>query len=261
MISVWKAILIGLLQGLTEFLPVSSSGHIALMEHYLAFNPEGGIMFSVILHAGTLLATIVVFRKTIAELLGYLFFEAPRVIAANGFRSAFMSDRRGAMILFIFVGSIPTGIIGFLFEDRLEAMSSSIPFVCIALAITGGIVFSTRYIERMKIRKQGLSVATALLIGFAQGVAITPGISRSGSTISAGMWAGLDRRASGEFSFLLSLPAIMGALILEMRDIADASAASIPAGACPCCSIARTSTAKRCRSSRRSLPSSAAPGA
>jgi len=149
-------------------------------------------------------------------------------MATNGFRSAFMSDRRGAMILFIFVGSIPTGIIGFLCKERLEAMSSSIPFVCIALAITGGIVFSTRYIERMKIRKQGLSITTALLIGFAQGVAITPGISRSGSTISTGMWVGLDRRASGEFSFLLSLPAIMGALILEMRDIADASAASIP---------------------------------
>jgi len=223
-----KSAILGLLQGLTEFLPISSSGHIVLAQHYLHFNVESNLSFVAVLHMGTLVATILVFRKAIYEMVRHILKEAPRRAPNEGIRAVFWNDPRGRLISAIIIGSIPTAIIGALFKDMLERIFVNVLFVTVALALTGALIYSTRFIPASRRGSRGHGFWTAIIVGTVQGIAIAPGISRSGSTITAGLWMGLDRGEAGEYSFLLSIPAITGALLLSLKDISTLPKGEIP---------------------------------
>jgi len=214
--EIWKCMFLGLVQGLTEFLPVSSSGHIVLLKHYLNYHESYPILVEVTLHLGTLLAIFFVYSKKIFELVKYLFTEAPGRMFRSGFSSAMWGDTRGKMIVLLIVGSIPSAIFGYFFRDLFEGLFSNVPATSAALIITGTLLYSTRFIPEKIKGKRSLGARMAFIIGTIQGLAITPGISRSGSTISAGMWGGLDRERAADFSFLLSIPSIIGATVFVL---------------------------------------------
>lgn len=217
-----KAIILGIVQGLSEFLPISSSGHLVLFQEILDFNP-GGLAFEVFVHFGTLIAVVIVFRDDIWQMLRYL----PGVPAfiMSGFKVNSQEDQYRAMTTFIVIGSIPAGLIGIFFKDNLEQLFNSTALVLLALFFTGLILFSARFTRENPDRKF-MNIFHAIIIGFAQAFAIIPGISRSGSTIVTGLWMGLGRDLTARFSFLLSAPVILGATLLQTRDLV----ANPPAG-------------------------------
>ncbi|MBU2552292.1 MAG: undecaprenyl-diphosphate phosphatase [Proteobacteria bacterium] len=225
-----KAVTLGLIQGLTEFLPVSSSGHLVLGQHLFGIK-EPEILFDVLLHLGTLAAVFIVFRRDIASLVRE-FFRLPtrlknRAVAAEAWRTE--DDFR--LLILIVAGSVPTALIGLLFKDIFESLFASTRAVGLALIVTGVVLFLTRWSAGARGRKTGaFRAGDALIVGLAQGLAITPGLSRSGLTISTGLYLGLDRDLAARFSFLLSIPAIFGALILQLRSAAPTSFSPLDMG-------------------------------
>lgn len=196
-------LLLAVVQGLTEFLPVSSSGHLVLFQHFLGTR-EGDVFFDIILHVGTLGSILVVYRSEIFRLL------------------KFDKDAVGYLIS-LAVGTLPAVVLGLLFKTRIEELFHSPMFAACGLLVTAVALFSTRYKDSAAPlgdpwvpRSPGLG--RALLIGVAQACAILPGISRSGSTIAAALWTGLARAEAARFSFLLSIPAVGGALVLQLLD-------------------------------------------
>ncbi len=219
-----EAILLGILQGLTEFLPVSSSGHLVLAQQFLGLK-EPLVFFDVMLHVGTLAAVLVAYRDAIGRLvMGGLsalgdrhFWRHPRVTLNNSPDLKF--------IWLILLGSIPTGVIAVVFKSQLESFFEEVRIVSIMLILTGAILQLPR-LRREKVDSpedatQSLKTWHAPLIGIAQGCAITPGISRSGTTISLGLFLGIPAKTAAEYSFLLSIPAILGAVVLKVRDLGD----------------------------------------
>lgn len=197
----YQAIILGVIQGLTEFLPVSSSGHLVIAQSLIPGFSQPGVLFDVILHAGTLLAVVLYFRKRIISL-----------------------DKR--MFLFLMLGSIPAGFVGFLFKDFLEDLFSNPQAVGVALLATGVMNWAVDTVKR-KTHKQSLPLrgnekrigwVDTVVVGVFQAIAIIPGISRSGSTIFAGVWQGIKKEDAAEFSFLLSIPAVGGAIFLQLLD-------------------------------------------
>jgi len=188
-----KYILLGTLQGITEFLPVSSSGHLVIMQKILGIAGQG-LVISLVLHLGTALALIIFFFK---DILGVL--------------------RNLKLIFFIIVVTIITFAIYKLGRDFFESLFSSPKLVALALIFTGIILILTR--KFMEAKRNNLSMKDALILGFAQGVAIIPGISRSGITISTLLFRKIDRETSFRFSFLASVPAVLGAGILKIKEI------------------------------------------
>jgi undecaprenyl-diphosphatase len=207
---------LGAVQGLTEFLPVSSSGHLVVFQNLLGFR-EPELLLDVFLHVGTLLAVCLYFRsdikKMVLETVHVLYRrgQGPRPSGPGG------APSHAALVWWVFVGSIPTGIIGIAFKSSLERFFGSVPFVGAMLVVTGLILLATRFTPRNRITRERIGYATALAVGVAQGLAILPGISRSGATIACGILCGLDREVAGRFSFLLSIPAIVGALGLQVQ--------------------------------------------
>lgn len=219
-----EAILLGILQGLTEFLPISSSGHLVLAQMFLGLK-EPLIFFDVMLHVGTLAAVLVVYRGAIwklttgglSTLTDTQFWRQPA--------SAFNTSTELRFIWLILIGSIPTGLIAVLFKTELESFFHEVRLVSVMLILTGIIL------QLPRLRKQEVDNADtptgklrawhAPLIGIAQGGAITPGISRSGTTISLALFLGIPAKTAAEYSFLLSIPAILGAVVLKMRDIEE----------------------------------------
>ena len=235
--STFDAAILGLLQGLTEFLPVSSSGHLVLFGHWLGVEQAASsVLFDVLLHLATLAAVLVVYAKDAwrATLAG---FDALKALPSQG-RAAFgigqdestfdqpMIDAR--LALFVVVATIPTGIIGVVFKDPLEALFHAPKTAAWALIATALILFSTLLTQK-RLGKTGPDdnaklryspgLWDALIIGTLQGVAIIPGISRSGTTISSALWRRIDGEAAARASFLMSVPAIIGAVILELRHV------------------------------------------
>ena len=199
MISYLQAILLGIVQGITEWLPISSSGHLVLFQQW--FGLKVPVAFDVILHVGTLMVVLLVFWKDILKIFKSLF--------------KWQWDKNTKLLLFIILGSIPTGIIGLVFHDWLISLFSSILVVGIALLFTGAIV----YLSKFPKKDEKLNWWKAVIVGVVQGLAIIPGISRSGSTISFGLLMKVKRSEIAKFSFLLSVPAIMGAAILEGKNL------------------------------------------
>ncbi len=213
-----EAVLLGVIQGLTEFLPISSSGHLVLFQRLVGLT-QHDIAFDVVVHLGTLLSVITIYRKTLIDLLGECL-----LILKAGTRKT----ERSKLILWIIAGSIPTAIMGLLLKDFFESLFSNLLSVGISLWITGIFLFLTKRVNRtesavtsydLKQAVETLSLKKALLIGFAQGCAIAPGISRSGMTIAAALFLGVERSTAALFSFLLAIPAVSGAALLELRDV------------------------------------------
>lgn len=206
-----ESVILAAVQGLTEFLPVSSSGHLVLAQSLFGIFPAEALVYDVVLHVATAVAAIAFYRREIAGVMRGLFppyRQAPAAIVAS---------RR--ILLLLLVASIPTGLIGFLFKDFIEGLFESVPAVAGGLFITGAILIAA---SRITPGREGLEKAPwwkAALVGLAQGIAIAPGISRSGSTIAAALFAGLRREDAVRFSFLLSIPAIAGASLLKLRDL------------------------------------------
>lgn len=226
--NIWKAILMGIIQGLTEFLPVSSSGHLVIAGILLNVNTEASPLFDVLLHVGTLAAVFTVFWQDVKS----FFVELVRLIA-DVFRRIFhhkpleMYTAR-KMVLMVIVASIPTAILGLLVQKFLQDIfMTSLIAVGLAELITAAILLYSKKLPRGKKNEEKMKYSDGVFIGIMQGVAVIPGISRSGSTVSAGIAAGLEPDFAFRFSFLVSIPAIIGAALLELFDITSADAANM----------------------------------
>lgn len=199
MMVFFKAIILGIVQGATEFLPISSSGHLAIIGGFLGF--EEGTLMATMMHAGTLLALIVYFRDDLFRII----------------LSPFKRDLEHLKLLgFLVLGCIPAVILGLFLFSHIEAIFDSPLIIGICLIVTAIILFVSGY---MKGKRQNIRFIDAILIGVSQAIAILPGISRSGATISTGTFLGLSRTESARFSFLLAVPAILGATVLEISTV------------------------------------------
>ena len=212
--GIGDSIILGLIQGLTEFLPVSSSGHLVLGKTLLGI-PEQDILFEVFVHFGTLLAVITAFRSDFV-LLVRTFFSLFHKNSLSTFGNRFTNDDGFRLMIFIILATLPAVVVGLFFEDSITAAFNDPRLVCVMLILTAIILFSTLF--KPKADKE-LNTVNSIIMGFAQALAIFPGISRSGSTISFGMFFKLDGEKAARFSFLLSIPAILGATILKSVDM------------------------------------------
>lgn len=219
-----QALILGLVQGLTEFLPVSSSGHLAIGREILGVEASEDLVFEVVVHTATVLATIVVFRKEIWKLLCGLF--------------KFKYNDETDYILKICVSMIPVFIVGVFFKDFVEDLFSSLVVVGIALMVTALLLFfsdmaSGRRAAEKGLRKDcrnGIGYGQALIVGLGQALAVVPGLSRSGTTISTGLLCGVKREAVAQFSFLMVLVPILGEAFLDVVG-GDMAASSVGTGA------------------------------
>lgn len=196
--SWWQGILLGVLQGITEFLPVSSSGHLALAQHLIPGFRQPGVVVDVLLHVGTALAIVWAERRNIGRWL----------TSRTGWR----------LIGLLVVGTAVTGVVGMALRGPATKAFSSPLAVGVCLMITGVVVFATRWLPGGSSGEADVRPSQAILVGLAQGLAVFPGISRSGTTIAAGLGAKVDRVWAARFSFLLSVPAIAAASLLELMD-------------------------------------------
>ena len=214
--SLLSSILLGLIQGLAEFLPISSSGHLAIAEHFLgqAGVPATPDFFDVLLHLGTLVAVFVAYWKDIREMIIEL-IDGVRDLARGTTPTPIPPARR--MILLIIVATLPLFAV-LPIKDWIEGLSSNIYFVAGALIVTGFLLFASDRVKKGRKTEKSATLVDVLLVGVAQAIATCPGISRSGTTITAGCFVGFDRKFAVRFSFLMSIPAILGANILTLKD-------------------------------------------
>lgn len=210
-----EAIVLGAIQGLTEFLPVSSSGHLVLFQNLFGLK-EPELLFDICLHVGTLAAVLIVFYREILDILTALVRIPGRLRSAGGIANLLAGDRSIRMALLIVVGSIPTAVIGLLFKEITDRLFGSLTIVGCMLLVTGTLLWLTRAIRSQGRPVEQTTLKDAIVIGIVQGLAILPGISRSGSTIATALFLGVDRTVAGRYSFLLSIPAIVGALALSL---------------------------------------------
>jgi undecaprenyl-diphosphatase len=207
-------LLLALVQGIAEFLPVSSSGHLALLGHFLGPGATGeGVLIGVILHLGTLCSVLVFYRTDLTRLVAGLS------------RGAGDSWR---LLLMLALASVPAAAVGLLFENRIERAFSSPLLVAVLLGVNGVVLLASGLLRRRAPGGGGPGLRQAAAGGLAQAVAILPGISRSGSTISAMAASGMAQTDAARFSFLMSIPAVAGAGLLEAREIASIDPAVIP---------------------------------
>lgn len=186
--NIAQSVFLGVLQGFTEFLPISSSGHLVLAQSWFPNFNQPGVLFDVVLHAGTLLSVLVYFRKILVKFFGNYFMQ-------------------------IVIGTIPVVVVGVIFQGAIEDMFKSVQVVAIAFLVTSLMNFLT---NKAKTKKTKISFADSLFVGFAQAFAIIPGISRSGATIFSATARKVESKTAAEFSFLLSVPAVLGANLLQL---------------------------------------------
>ena len=200
--TAWDAFLLGIVQGATEFLPVSSSGHLVIVQSLLSVSVEG-VAFEVIVHLGTLFSIMLVYRSRITELTVGVLGKDQHSLSYAGL---------------LFVATIPAGLIGILAKEPIELLFDAPAVPGIALLVTGVVLWSSRSaMGRQSLTRPTLT--SALLIGVAQACALIPGISRSGATVVAAMWLGLEAREAAAFSFLMAVPVIAGAAVLQIPDL------------------------------------------
>jgi len=215
-----QAVILGVVQGLTEFFPVSSSGHLVIFQQLFGLR-EPALLFDVCVHVGTLLAVVAYFYKDI-ERMALAFFRFLKTLAAGGAkRAAASGDPDLKMVALILVGTVPTGLLGFGFHQVADQLFASLLVVGLALLLTTGLLLATRLVKAKGRDILAFTVLGAVVVGVAQGLAVIPGVSRSGATIAACLILGLNRDTAARFSFLLSIPAILGALILSLVSGSD----------------------------------------
>ncbi len=230
--SIFQAIILGVLQGIAEFLPISSSGHLAVAQRLFGLS-DVPLLFDVMLHLATLAAVILYFRRKIARLFIILF----RWVAGKENEGAQNSPRTAPeadlltgtdelgrkTILAVIFATLVTGAIGIVTSKLIPGLPLKV--TCLGFLVTAGLlIFSAKFEKRKAAQgreEKGISILQALFIGFMQGVGTLPGISRSGSTIAGAQLTGVNRAAAGEFSFIVSIPAILGAFVLEAKDLGE----------------------------------------
>jgi undecaprenyl-diphosphatase len=196
MILLIKTLILSIIQGITEWFPVSSSGHLAILHNFFGFQ---NLAFDVFLHFAGIFALIILFRKEIISLLDV------------------RKKQNLKYILLIIIGAIPAGIMGFLFKSQIEGFFSNLLYLGIFFIISGILVYSTKFAKESE---KEINLFDSLFIGIFQAIAILPGISRSGATISSGLFRGLKKEDAVKFSFLLAIPVILGASLLELKNLA-----------------------------------------
>ena len=216
-----QAIILGIVQGLAEFLPIASAGQVVLVTHILGVTfptESGSLAFNVLLHIGTLTAVVVFFWKEVIQIIKS-FISSILDLFRGQFTNNLKDDTYKRLSWLLIIGTIPVGISGVLFTKRFEFFYNSVPAVSIFLIINGIILWSAEHVKRGNKKIKGISFKNALVIGIFESLALFPGISRSGSSISAGLFSGVDRVCAARFAFLLAIPAITGAIIVEFKDI------------------------------------------
>ena len=211
-----QAIILGIVQGLTEFLPVSSSAHLVFMTDLLGL-PQN-VAFDTILHLGTLVAVVGYFWKDVLLIISS-FISSVLDIFRGKFKAGLEEKPFKKLSWLLVIGTIPAGIAGILFQKQFEALFSDVLYVGFFLIVTGLLLWGAERVKPGTKDVKDITFKNALVIGLFQAIAIAPGISRSGATISAGLFSGLNRELAARFSFLLSIPAILGATIVQMRHI------------------------------------------
>ncbi|MBT4917076.1 undecaprenyl-diphosphatase UppP [Candidatus Peregrinibacteria bacterium] len=204
----FEALILGVLQGITEFLPISSSGHLVLGEHFLGLEMESLKTFDVLVHVGTLLAIIVYFWKDFIGLL-------------KAFFGLFLGKFDGEyvkLIGFIVIGTIPAVFLGLFGGDAIDSVFRDVKMVGLMMLLVGVVFILGEYVNK-RVKKSELTWWKAIIIGLAQALALIPGVSRSGSTIVMGLFNGIEREKAARFSFLLGMPAIAGAGLLTTLDL------------------------------------------
>ncbi|MCL2573136.1 MAG: undecaprenyl-diphosphate phosphatase [Defluviitaleaceae bacterium] len=189
-----EAIILGIIQGLAEFLPISSSGHLALGQYLFGID-EGNLVFIIVVHIGTLIPVVIVYRKAIWELIKKPFQK---------------------MTYLLIIATVPAAVVAIFFEDAIEAALTSISFLAAGFVATGLVLIGTDRLRKTSKKSDEITYLDAALIGIAQAVAVFPGISRSGSTIAASLARGINREDAAKFAFLMSIPAILGALLIQI---------------------------------------------
>ena len=211
----WMAIVLGMVQGVAEFLPISSSGHLSLLQHF--FGEEPDTLYNILLHFATLIAVCVVYWRDVVDMIVEFFRGIASLFSRQGGRGNPPEGRR--LVLLVILGTLPLFLI-LPFDDMVEGLGANPVFVSAMLLVTGCILFlSDRYGGGRKTVRTA-TVRDVLLVGVAQGAATIPGLSRSGTTISAGMALGFDRNFAVRYSFLMSLPAVFGATLLKVVKVA-----------------------------------------
>ena len=244
--TILQAIFLGIIQGLTEFLPVSSSGHLAIAQNIFEIDTGGSMLFDIMLHVGTLAAVFVAYRKDIVRMIR----EAICIcidIGAN--TKIWISNRKNdealrykriihnnyrKFVVLILVSTIPTGVIGYAAKNLVEAASATLIVPGVCLLLTGVLLVVADFTEDGKKIPRDVSYTNGFFIGIAQGISTLPGLSRSGTTITACLVSGFDKRFAVKYSFLMAVPAVLGASVLEIK---DAVAEEITGNLGLCCGI------------------------
>ena len=228
----WNAVLLGLVQGVAEFLPISSSGHLAVLQNFLAIGDmENHMLFDVLLHLGTLAAVILAFwkdvREVVTEFLRMLHLRrTPRGLKPN--------RRERRLISFLILATLPLIPAAFL-SNVVESLYQNTFFIGFAFVMTGFLLFAADRMGHGNKDERSSTSADAIVVGLAQAVAVVPGLSRSGTTITACLLCGFEKKFAVKYSFIMSIPAVLGAVVLELKDVAKAP---LQASAVPACAVA-----------------------
>ena len=213
-----SSFLLGLVQGLAEFLPISSSGHLSIAQNLLGLNTEIPEFFDVLLHLGTLVAVFVAYWRDICDMVAELIRGVGDLVHGTTPRQVPPARR---LILLIIVGTLPLFIL-LPIHKQVQALSNNMVFIGAALVVTGFLLFACDLVRKGKKTERTATIADVLVVGLGQAIATMPGISRSGMTIATGCFMGFERKFAVRFSFLLSIPAVLGANILSLKDALDA---------------------------------------
>ena len=220
--SLLQAILMGIIQGLTEFLPVSSSGHLAIFKILFGVDTDTGLLFDVLLHIGTLAAICIVYYKDVLKMIvegiGIIRFIGNKTGKTDEPYLRIVNSSYRKLVVLIIVSTIPTGIIGVVGKDVVEMASEILLIPGICLILTAVLLFIADHTRDGEKLPKSVTYTNAFGVGIAQGIATLPGLSRSGTTITACLLSGFNRNFAVKYSFLMSIPAILGALVLELKD-------------------------------------------
>lgn len=219
--DILQAIIIGLVQGLTEFLPVSSSAHLIFVQQALGLT-DVPLAFDVLLHVGTLVAVFIYFYNDIIQMIKG-FFLSLIDLKEGKFMSEIKRDPYKKLAWLTIIATIPIGVVGLLFNDFVEELFGGLTVPAFLLLITGCLLYFSQRMNSGKINVQNISTKEALVMGCGQALAILPGLSRSGTTIASGLFVGLDKEFAAKFSFILSIPAILGAAVVQLKDLSGAN--------------------------------------
>ena len=214
-----SSVILGIVQGVSEFLPISSSGHLSLMQNLMGMKAvaQQDVLFEVLLHLGTLIAVFIVYWRDIVDMVKDFFAFLVGMFKGRGAGAPAKTTANSRMALMIIIATLPLVVIVPI-KDHVESLYGSTMFIGLALLATGCMLFYSDKLKQGKKTARNATMVDALIVGCSQAVAVVPGLSRSGTTISVGMMRGFDRKFAVRFSFLMSIPAILGANILQIGD-------------------------------------------